>query len=210
MSNKTRALVVEDAIEAARNKRSPPPAYFYCSRNLAEPGRSDPEVILASIARQLSCLGPGLPLLQPAVDMYRMHEEEAFAAESLRLHQSRSLILELAGHYPVITIVIDAMDECNPDKRKSFLHAMEFILRESPTLIKIFVSSRNDQDIVFKLQGYPNLELSSDRNSEDIAMFVESEAKRLIEEGAMLRFSTKQEDLRVKIVTQVTSSADGM
>ncbi|RYP43646.1 hypothetical protein DL768_009821 [Monosporascus sp. mg162] len=176
---------------SGKSKLVPPPAYFYCSRNPAEPRRSDPESILASIARQLSCLQLGRPLLQPTVAAYNKHEEEGFPAESLRLQETRGLIVQLAGHYPTVTIILDALDECNPITRKDLLVTIESILRESSCLVKIFVSSRDDQDIVYKLQGYPNLELSSDRNSSDITN------------------SIKQE-LRQKIIREVVSGAAGM
>ncbi|KAK4118030.1 ankyrin [Parathielavia appendiculata] len=207
------SAVVEDALRAYldnRGPQSPPPAYFYCSRNPAEPGRSDPKEILASIARQLSCVGPGLPLLPPTVAEHRKREREAFANKSLRLQESRDLILQLAKHYPVVIIVIDALDECNPATRRQFLIAMESIVRDCSSLVKIFVSSRDDQDIVYKLQDYPNLELSSDKNRDDIAKFVESETNSMIESGTMLRYSTSKEELRQKIIKEVTSGAHGM
>ncbi|KAK4178043.1 hypothetical protein QBC36DRAFT_112384 [Triangularia setosa] len=207
------STVVEDALRSYKDiepPQSPPPAYFYCSRNPAEPRRSDPKEIMASIARQLSSLGPGLPLLQPTVAEYRKREREAFADTSLRLQESRDLILELAKHYPVVFIVIDALDECNPAMRRQFLNAMESILRDSPSLIKMLVSSRDDQDIVYKLHKYPNLELSSDRNSGDIAKFVESETNSMVESGAILRYSRSKEDLRQRIIKEVTNGAHGM
>ena len=205
-----RSLVVDDALEAFRNRQSPPPAYFYCSRNPGEAGRSDPGAILGSIARQLSCLGPGLPLLHPTVAAYTAHEEEAFAAESLRLQESRNLILQLTEHYPTVTIVIDALDECNPATRKDLLDVIEFILRESSSLVKVFVSSRDDQDIVHKLQKYPNLEISSDRNSSDIVKFVESETRSLIKRGELLTGSERKEELQQMIIYKVVSGAGGM
>jgi hypothetical protein len=131
---------------------------------------------------------------------YKKREREAFANKSLRLQESRDLILQLAKHYPVVIIVIDALDECNPATRRQFLNAMESILRDSSSLVKIFVSSRDDQDIVYKLQQYPNLELSSDRNQDDIAKFVESETNSMIKSGAMLRYSTSKEELRQRII----------
>ena len=87
---------------------------------------------------------------------------------------------------------------------------MESILQDSSCLIKIFVSSRDDQDIVLRLQEYPNLELSSDRNSQDIAKFVESETSYLIERGSLLAFSSIKRELQQKIVREVISSSAGM
>ncbi|KAK3304914.1 uncharacterized protein B0T15DRAFT_371683, partial [Chaetomium strumarium] len=108
-----------------------------------------------------------------------------------------------------VIIVIDALDECNPATRRQFLNAIESILRDSSSLVKIFVSSRDDQDIVYKLQEYPNLELSSDRNQDDIAKFVESETNSMIKSGAMLRYSTSKEELRQRIIEEVTKGAHG-
>jgi hypothetical protein len=45
--------------------------------------------------------------------------------------------------------------------------------------VKIFVSSRDDQDIVLELCRYLNLEIASHRNSDDIARFVNAEVERL-------------------------------
>lgn len=110
----------------------------------------------------------------------------------------------------MVTIVIDALDECNPATRREFLSAMECILRNSSSLVKIFVSSRDDQDIVYRLQEYPNLELSSHRNSGDIARFVELETASMVESGALLRYSTSKDELRQRIIKEVTTGANGM
>ena len=103
------SIVTEDAFESFRANDSPQPIFFYCSRNSAEPTRSDPAAILASLARQLSCLEPGNPLLRPTVDLYKRKEEEGFASGSLQVDESRTLILQLIAQYPLTTIIIDAM-----------------------------------------------------------------------------------------------------
>ncbi|KAJ0126878.1 hypothetical protein HZ326_30018 [Fusarium oxysporum f. sp. albedinis] len=204
------SLVIEDAFAAFENHQRPPPAYFYCSRNSAEPTRADPEAILASVARQLSCLKPGQALLQPTIAAYDAHEEEGFAAESLRLHETCTLIMRLSENYPILTIILDALDECNPATRENLVSTMEHILKESPCLVKIFVSSRDDQDIVYRLRHYPNLELSSHKNSSDIAKFVESETCSLMSSGKLLRYSSAQQELKQGIIQRVASDAHGM
>ncbi|KAI8724319.1 NACHT domain-containing protein [Fusarium sp. LHS14.1] len=211
--SKLASIVVEDALEAFRENQTPAPVYFYCSRNPAEPGRSDPSKIAASIARQLSTPKVGGPLLEAAVEVYRRREaEDTFASGPLRLDESKSLILKLLEQYrdATMTIVIDALDECNPATRGDLLDTLEDLLKTSPCLLKIFVSSRTDQDIVYKLDNYPNLHLSSDRNSPDIDLFVHSETKRLIDKGSLLRFSTRKKEIRDRIIDELTSKAQGM
>ncbi|OCK86125.1 hypothetical protein K432DRAFT_341989, partial [Lepidopterella palustris CBS 459.81] len=204
------SIVIEDALKSFHAGYNPQPVFFYSSRNTAEPGRSDPKVILASLVRQLSCLEPGKPLLKPTLDLYRKKEAEGFASGSLRIEESCALIIQLTEQYPLTTIVIDALDECDPGKRRDLLKALERILRESTGLVKIFVSSRNDHDIVFRLQRYPNLEIQSDRNSDDIAVFVKDQTERLIEDGELLQYSDSQTEMKELIVKKVIEGSTGM
>tara|TARA_R110002060_G_scaffold73361_3_gene82262 strand:+ start:480 stop:1088 length:609 start_codon:yes stop_codon:yes gene_type:complete len=202
--------VIEDARMAFQNGLNPAPVFFYCSRNPAEPARSNPHAIMASITRQLSSAQPGYPLLPPTVAAYKKREIEGFASGSLSMSESSALIIQLAEQFPIIIIVVDALDECDPEKRTDLLEALESILRESASLVKIFISSRDDQDIVWHLRSYPNLELSSDKNKDDIILFVQKETDSLIERGKLLRWSTDKESLRTKIKEKVTKDADGM
>ncbi|KAL2835343.1 hypothetical protein BJY01DRAFT_252764 [Aspergillus pseudoustus] len=111
------SAVIEDTIESSKNGRSPPPVYFYCSRNPAEPGRSQPSEIVASIARQLARTTSTGPLLSPVIAKYNEQEAEGFAGERLIMDESQSLILDLLSLHPVATIIVDALDECDPDTR---------------------------------------------------------------------------------------------
>lgn len=138
-------------------------------------------------------------------------EADAFASGPLRLVESKDLILKLLQRYEdaTVTLVIDALDECN-DKKRDLLGVLEGLLKASPCLLKIFVSSRTDQDIVYRLINYPNLDVSSECNSADIDLFVRSETKHLIEEGSLLWLSTRKEELRDKIIHELSSGARGM
>lgn len=186
------SIIVEDVLNGFHAGHNPRPVFFYSSRNKAEPGRSDPNAILTSIARQLSSLEPGKPLLKPTLDLYKKKEAEGFGFGPLQIEESCALIMQLIEQYPLTTIVIDALDECNPEKRRDLLKALEKMLRESSTLVKIFISSRDDHDIVFRLQRYPNLDMKSDRNSDDIAVFVKDQTQQLVEEGELLQYSDSQ------------------
>ncbi|KFA71872.1 hypothetical protein S40288_07723, partial [Stachybotrys chartarum IBT 40288] len=184
------SIVIEDAINSFRVGQSSQPAFFYSSRNPAEPARSDPREIFASLARQLSSLEPGTPILKPTVDLYNKKELEGSVTGPLRIEDSCDLIIQLGEYYPQLIIVIDALDESDQMKRPDLLKALERILRESSSLIKVFVSSRDDQDLVLRLQRYLNLEIKSDKNSSDIAVFTKKETERLIEDGLLLKYSS--------------------
>ena len=204
------SIVVEDALNSFQAGNSPQPVYFYCSRNPTEPARSDPQAILASLARQLSSTRPGKPLLQPSIDLYDEEEAEGFISGQPQLEQSLKLIMQLIELYPQTTIILDALDECNPATRLDLLRTLEHLLQQSCSLVKIFVSSRNDQDIVMQLNGYLNLEIDSRRNSSDIAQFVNAEVERLTTNGKLLRNSKSKDDMKEMIIRKVTEDAAEM
>jgi hypothetical protein len=204
------SIVIEDAISAFDAGQSPRPAFFYCSRNAAEPARSSPAAILASIVRQLSSLQLSDPLLHPVVNSYQRTEAEGFASGPLRVEESYALIIQLVEHYPLTTIIIDALDECDPETRADLIETLERVLQESTRLVKIFISSRDDQDIVCHLQGYPSLEIASYKNKDDIAAFVRAETNNLVQRRKLLKFSSSKEQLQKLIIDQVIEGANGM
>ncbi|KAM0238863.1 hypothetical protein ACHAP5_008552 [Fusarium lateritium] len=208
--SKLASIVIDDAIEAYEKKQASYPAYFYCSRNPAEPERSNPARMLASIARQLSTPQRRGAILEPAIKEYQEEEKSDFMSGPLRLERSKSLILQLLEQYNSATIVMDALDECNPDTREILLETLEDLLKESSCLLKVFVTSRTDRDITYKLSNYPNVCLSSDRNTPDIDLFIRSETARLIEKGHLLRDSNRKDELRDLIINTLTSRAQGM
>lgn len=205
-----RSLVIEDILSCYQQKQCPPPVYFYCSRNPGESDRSNPQKILASIARQLSSLDKGKPLLAETIEAFQDFQDESPDDEALIYRDIEKLINNLATYYPTITIVLDALDECDPGQRRHLLTTLQDLLTSSPTLVKIFVSSRDDQDIVYRLNGYPNLAISSTRNHEDIVRFVNTETQSLIKTGNLLRSSPRKEELQAMIIDAVTARADGM
>ena len=153
--------------------------YFEYSRNAAEAERSDPAVILGSIIRQLACVQPGLPFLPPVFEKWKK-KGQGFSSNGLQVEESCDLIPEMIEQYPMTTVVIDALDECDPDKRQLLLDAFENILQDSIGLVNGFVSSRDDQGIVCTLREYPNLDIVSNRNTADIEAFVRTETERLV------------------------------
>lgn len=205
----TSSLVIEDMIARFEAGQSGLPVYFYCSRSEAELERSNPHAVLASVLRQLSCVRPDAPILSPVVEKYRSHGE-GFSSNSLDLDDSRDLIIRLIEEYSMTTIIVDALDECDPSMRQSLLDAFEHILKESSGLVKIFVSSRNDQDIVCTLRDYPNMNISSDKNMVDIKAYVKAETMNFVEKGQLLRNSSGKDKMAASIIKHISGGADGM
>jgi hypothetical protein len=121
-----------------------------------------------------------------------------------------SIVIELSEYYPVTTIIIDALHECDPERRSDLLEAFGIVLCRSTQLVKIFVTSRDDQGITWSLQNYPNIHLSSSRNKGDISTFVETEVESLVKKGKLLRFSQSKDELKSLIIDKIVKGANGM
>ncbi|KAH7363777.1 hypothetical protein BKA65DRAFT_472146 [Rhexocercosporidium sp. MPI-PUGE-AT-0058] len=208
--SKLTSLVIEDALQLSARGLVPRPAIFYCSQNTAEPLRADPTSILASIARQLASLTPSSAVLPPVIDLYEEMEGQGSASGTLDIDESKELILALVNLYPVTTIIIDALDECCANERSVILNFIRMIVEESSSLVRIFISSREDGDIVFHLDRFPNMRISSGKNQVDIDAFVASETSLLVKPGYLLRNSARQQELAEEVATKVAAQASGM
>lgn len=149
-------------------------------------------------------------MLQPAIDLYKKKEAEGFASGPLSINESYELIIQLIKCYSVTTIIINALDECNPDTRYDLLEAFDQICKNSSKQVKIFISSRDDLDIKLHLESCTNLEIDSKKNSEDIASYVINETSELIQKRKLLLFSQAKKEMESLIISTVIKGATGM
>lgn len=164
---------------------------------------------MRSLVKQLSCPQGGWQLRKEVVQVYGSRKQSGFASGSLVFTESLNLILSLVNTYSQTTIIVDALDECDPLNRDELLHSLGTIISNSSSLVKIFVSSRDDSDIVLRLEDIPNLSIRARDNEKDIQRFVRDEITRRIERKELLRGKVSEE-LKEKIINTVTEGSDGM
>ena len=75
--------------------------------------------------------------------------------------------------------------------------------------MKVFVSSRDDIDIVLKLAGVPNIFINASDNHKDIDGFVHHEVDRAITDGRLLHGRVSDE-LKSHIINTLIDGANGM
>lgn len=208
-----RSTVIRQLLaESSACENAPPIAYFYCQRNTAEPQRSDPTEVLRAILRQLLC---HIPLWQEAsttATEYRERKSEAdedgFEIPRLDISETTNQIIEIASQMPV-TILIDALDECRSDQRHKLLGALDVLLERSAHLVKVFVSSRDDLDIVLTLQKHPNIYINIDDNKNDIHRFIKFEIRKALSDRRLLKGAVSSE-LTELITDTLAMKARGM
>jgi hypothetical protein len=201
-----RPTVGENESGSNRGPNREPLVFFYCNRNDAP--RREPTVILQAILRQLCVWFPtALPTLM--VKMYDVRSNDGHPSGSLDFDECKDLIMLLLNEYPQTTIVIDAMDESNPEERWRLLEALKMFISSSISLVKIFIASRDDGDLKLELEGVPNLYIHANDSADDIEAFIKREVDECIKKRRLLRGEV-DDTLKCKIVSTLTSDAHGM
>lgn len=147
--------------------------------------------------------------MAPPREAYEAREKNGFAGGPLNMKESIDLIIELTKHRTLTTIIIDALDECHSSERDNLLDALSRLLQESVGLVKIFVSSRDDQGIACHLADCLNLRIEAAKNQPDIVRFVDLEVDQLIAKKRLLDGNIS-EILKVQIKEALNNGAQGM
>ena len=122
--------------------------------------------------------------------------------------QVLDLILRMLSENPA-TIVIDALDECDPITRYQLFESLDRIVKTSANVVKVFLTSRNDGDIVCRLETTPNIYIDAQKNKSDIERFVSAEVQKAVSQKRLLNGHISS-DLRHQICSTLDREAQGM
>lgn len=135
--------------------------------------------------------------------MYDQKRQTAFASGKLKLEESQLILADLFRIYPQITLVVDALDECDKNTRSDFIDVLNKLVDNSPKPLKILISSRRDGDISCHFEKGQNLDISAVDNRDDIVTFVNHE----IEKPWRVEISS---ELKKLICTTLVDQSEGM
>lgn len=202
---KLASTVVDDILRALDGQRNDEAlAYFYCDRNQMD--RRDPVSVLRSAVRQLSTTRTGDAIQPSLAQLYQQKRQTGFASGILDMKECVDLLLQYVNIYPQTTLILDALDECDPRTRKRLIIALDDILARSSKPIKIFISSRPDEDIKYRFETGPNVDIQATDNQNDIIKFVAAK----IDEDDKIRRNKLSSDLKEGIVNTLSHKSQGM
>ncbi|KAH0420269.1 hypothetical protein CcaCcLH18_14102 [Colletotrichum camelliae] len=149
-------------------------AFFYCKRD--EDNRRNPRHILQSILRQLSSDAISDKCkIHPALE--GLPDELERRGKTFDFFTCKELIKEIIGDYSRTTIILDALDECDRESRQELMAAFDELIQGNAN-IRIFLSSRTDDDIRRHFQSRPVIEMQTTDNEDDISVFVHDRLSR--------------------------------
>ncbi|KAM6480963.1 hypothetical protein HDV62DRAFT_364524 [Trichoderma sp. SZMC 28011] len=182
-------------------------AYFYCERGSSD--LREPINVLRSYVRQLAIV-PCFPkyMQKQLIQHYRESRKQGV---KLSIKDCETLILASANLYPRTTLILDGLDECNTNdlekNRWTLIRILTELTQQAKNPVKLFISSRREQDIAKQLELFPIIEINARDNEEDIRKFVDERIGRIEETGKWISIS---QDLKNKIKDTLCAKSDGM
>lgn len=144
--------------------------YFYCDRNRADHG--DPASILRSLIRQLSTDKDDTEVCHAVEEQWRLERRKGFPSKELTFDTCKKVFPRLVAAHTKTIIVIDGLDECGKETRFELMRILDDIIKDPSCFVKIFIASRDDQDLVQNYIGRTHLQVRADDNGDDIQSYV--------------------------------------
>jgi hypothetical protein len=164
-------MVIDHLLEAQQTTQNDKAlAYFYCDRNQAD--RQDPEHILRSFVLQLSTSRSGDKIQPCLVEVYEKKRHKGPANPDLGESDCVELLHKLVEIYPQTTIILDALDEADKDRRAGLVRVLDLLVTSATKPVKVLTSSRPVPDIKNQYEWGPNIAIDATDNARDISTFV--------------------------------------
>jgi hypothetical protein len=169
-----------------------------------EPERSSPPKIPRIIVRQLAIREGTRSAVRELLWSNFEHQSktanaDGFDVPKLSARDCLRLILNITDLDPVI-IAIDAVDEVQPHERFVLLEALGQIAAESASVVKIFVTTRNDTQIFATLPTAQKINITGKDTRKDMEIFIRRQVddatrqKRLLNGNVSPSLSAKIHD----------------
>ena len=174
-------------------------AIFYCDYTFNEKSRSTDGILQSLLAQLLHSFDN--PLQAPPV----VHEilAEFSTAQSVTGIPLADVIIKLAKCCEDVTVVIDALDEC--EDRRNILT----LLHQLPSSVRLFVASRNEVDIKSSFQSYSKL-WEQEIKPDDIASDIRNYIVRKLEDHLLQHPDFSDRSLTDTIIKTLVEKANGM
>jgi len=199
-----RYLVREEDQKGLTSQHDEGFVFFYCYRS--DPSRRDAASILRSYIRQLSEV-PRRPdrIHQASLDLSKSTSN---IQHSLTIGNCRDTLVEIINSYPRVTLVLDALDECDSETICDLAQVLRTLVEETKGIVKIFVASRKEPEIDKCLRPIEcpqwHFLITTSHNVGDIERFIENETR------AAIGWDSITEDTKRLAKRTLVEKSDGM
>lgn len=167
--------------------------YFYC--DYADHRTLDTCNILGSLLMQLLRTKP---IPEPLVAMIEKCYEDG-----LRTPETKELIAIICTAVEIFSelfIIIDGLDECKKNVWQDVLVLIKDLIQKKTPCVKIFVSCREEDQILQGLAQYSHIQISTEVVSRDISAFIQGTVRSRLDSGDLkIHNSTLEKDITQKL-----------
>src|SRR3984957_6539550 len=139
---------------------------------------SDPFSVIKTLARRLGSFDSRIgSIISAAISNNAEFDTGSLAEQFELLLQPLSGLDSLQADGPIV-VILDALDECGtPKSRVSLLKVLPGVFQKLPLCIRVFVTSRKEQDINLAFANKPHicaqeLKITTSRNKDDVTSFL--------------------------------------
>jgi hypothetical protein len=175
-------------------------AYYYC--DFSDLKSLETRTILGTIIRELL---EGITIssdLEKQMDQFYRSDTKTIADDELV-----AILFAVARHFSKLYVFVDGLDECRKEEQITILSVVNQLAQSTSPAMKILMASREEAIISTSLARFPRLRISADKNSADIAFFVEETVKANINSGAL---TIQDPSLESNIISALINGAKGM
>ena len=117
------------------------------------------------------------------------------------------LVCSLVQLWPVVYIVLDGLDECEKWPRQDILRFLDRLATLANAVVHIFVSCRDEDQLLRSLKAYSHIQLTSVALETDIKSFVEGSVRARI---VSRQLTIRNPELEHQIVRELVQKSHGM
>ena len=174
--------------------------YFYC--DYADHRTLDTCNILGTILLQLLRTKP---IPEPIRAMIRRSYEDG-----LRTPETKELIAIICSAVELfcrVCIIIDGLDECKKNVWQDVLVLVKGLIQKRTPCVKVFVSCREEDQILQGLSRYSHIQISTEVVSRDIIAFIQGTVRSRLDSGDLKILNPA---LEKDICNKLEAKAQGM
>lgn len=142
--------------------------------------------------------------MQPSLKA--LYQECRLKAQGLDRDACRKQLEESIKLFPRITIILDALDECNDDERADLTQLVADLMKCSGRPLQVFISSRPDAGTEAAFRDRVNIEMGVEDNQDDIANYI----KDKIHSRKNIGWKYISEKLKDEVVSTLAKKGRGM
>lgn len=113
-------------------------------------------------------------------------ELDGFDMPRLRVQQCLQLVVDILGQDPAV-LIIDAIDEVEETRRHELLNALKQIVAQNASVVKVFITSRNDSTVFTLAPDTQKICVNSSDSRSDMEIFVHNRLECRPEQKAAQR-----------------------